>query len=178
MGLSGSVIEQWLMASERILYPMNPSEVVVHLGFNDIYNEKSANYNASASDIAAQLIQLFDMYHENMPNATVYFCSIESSKWHKNPGQNLYERSFGVAVNINKIIEEYAEKNSWLEYVNTRVIFCDNENKIIYDDGDGNTDDDDTTGRYCGGSHPSLSSYDKYYELINEARRKHWLEES
>jgi hypothetical protein len=90
LGIGGSIVEQWFMCSERLLYPLEPSEVMVHLGFNDIYGSAA---HLTAEEIGAQLVALLTMYHEELPDAKIYFCSVESSKW-----SNTYERSFTTAI--------------------------------------------------------------------------------
>lgn len=164
LGVAGSNVDEWLVCSERLFYSLNPSEIIVHLGFNDIYNE--AAY-MTAPEIAEKLITLLSSYHEKFPDAKVYFCSIESSKWSSN-----YNKSFETAPAVNAAIIAFADECHWLTYVNTRYIFCDDEQKVVYKDGDGNADDNDDTGIYGQGSHPSVIAYDEYKKAIDAARGK------
>lgn len=164
LGVAGSNVDEWLVCSERLFYSLNPSEIIVHLGFNDIYNE--AAY-MTAPEIAEKLITLLSSYHEKFPDAKVYFCSIESSKWSNN-----YNKSFETAPAVNAAIIAFADECHWLTYVNTRYIFCDDEQKVVYKDGDGNADDNDDTGIYGQGSHPSVIAYDEYKKAIDAARGK------
>ena len=164
LGVAGSNVDEWLVCSERLFYSLNPSEIIVHLGFNDIYNE--AAY-MTAPEIAEKLIRLLSSYHEAFPDAKVYFCSIESSKWSNN-----YTKSFTTAPEVNAAVSAFADECDWLGYVNTRYIFCDDEQKVVYTDGDGNADDNDDTGIYGQGSHPSVVAYDEYKKAIDAVRGK------
>ena len=103
----------------------------------------------------------------NAPDAKVYFCSIESSKWSNN-----YTKSFTTAPEVNAAVSAFADECDWLGYVNTRYIFCDDEQKVVYTDGDGNADDNDDTGIYGQGSHPSVVAYDEYKKAIDAVRGK------
>ena len=143
---------------------MNPTEIIVHIGFNDIYGSAA---HLTPEEIGAKIVELLTIYHEVCPDADIYYCSVESSKWANN-----YDKSFNDAVIVNAIVSAYADECKWLTFVNTRYIFCDDEEKVVYTDGDGNSNDDDDTGIYGQGSHPSVIAYDEYKKAIDSARDK------
>ena len=170
LGIGGSRVDDWFVCSDRLVYGLNPSEIIMHIGFNDVYG--SSAY--LAPEVVGELIvELLSIYHEKFPDAKIYYCSVESSKWSNN-----YEKSFNDSVILNSVVSEFAETTDWLTFVNTRPIFCDDENKVVYTDGDGNSTDDDDTGIYGVGSHPSIYSYDEYKKIIDAARGKTTEEES
>ena len=150
LGIGGSKVDEWFMCSERLVYPLNPSEIIVHIGFNDIYNESPY----TPAEIGERIIALLTLYHEKLPNAKVYYCSIECS---------LYKDSFTGAVVINDAVSAFAAENSdWLTFVNTRPIFCNEETQEIYKDKYG----------VDKGSHPAVETYDEYKEYVDAARGK------
>ncbi|MBQ9071142.1 MAG: hypothetical protein IJY23_07350 [Clostridia bacterium] len=150
LGIGGSKVDEWFMCSERLVYPLNPSEIIVHIGFNDIYNESPY----TPAEIGERIIALLTLYHEKLPNAKVYYCSIECS---------LYVDSFKGTVVINEAVSAFAAENSdWLTFVNTRPIFCNEETQEIYKDKYG----------VDKGSHPAVETYDEYKEYVDAARGK------
>ena len=169
LGIGGAKVDDWLVCSERLFYALEPSEIIMHIGFNDVYNP--AAYLAP-EQLGELIIELLSIYHEKFPEADIYYCSIESSKWSNN-----YEKSFNESVISNAIVSAFADEVDWLTYVNTRPIFCNDETKEVYQDGDGNSTDDDDTGVYGVGSHPSVISYDEYKKIIDAARGKTESEE-
>lgn len=154
MGLSSSQIHQLEIASERIVYPMEPSEIVVHIGHNDMHHG-----NLTVDEFVARLTSLFEEYHRRLPNAKIYYCGVEAKKSAADEGSNRYESSFVKAPAVNSAVKALAQQNDWLVYVDTPTIFYSADgtiNKNMYPSTDG--------------SHPSLVAYDLMRLAIDKAR--------
>lgn len=155
LGISQSGVADWEVCSERLVYPLNPSEIVVHIGFNDVHH---GNY--TPNELTDRIIALLEQYHERLPEAKVYFCSIEPKKNAK-LADDYRESSLVVAPAINASIAELAEGSDWLTFVDTTPL-CYNA------DGSINTKFYLATDL----SHPTTDAYDKYKALIDAARGK------
>ena len=154
MGISSSQIYHWEIVSERIVYPMEPKEIILHIGFNDVHSS-----NRSANEIATRIIALLEEFREKLPNTKVYYCSIEPKKNALDSGTQFYERSMIYAPMINSMIEAYTQENTNVIFVDTRALFF-NESGGIKKNYYLSTDL----------SHPTLEAYDEYRRAIEEAR--------
>lgn len=157
MGLSSSQIHQLEIASERIVYPMEPSEIVVHIGHNDMHHG-----NLTVEQFVERLTALFEEYHRRLPDATIYYCGVDPKKIAEDISQNRYESSFVKAPAVNEAVKALDAKNDWIVFVDTSSIFYAYEentiNKNMYPSSDA--------------SHPSLIAYDVMRLLIDKARGK------
>jgi len=153
MGISSSQIDNWEIVSERIVYPMEPKEIVLHIGFNDAHST-----NKSAYEIATRIIALLEQFREKLPDTKIYYCTVEPKKNALTSSQ-YYESSMIKAPLINAIMEAYTYENKNVKLVNTRQL-CFNA------DGSINQSFYLTTDL----SHPTLAAYDSYRQLIEEAR--------
>jgi len=154
MGLSSSQIHQLEIASERIVYPMEPKEIVVHIGHNDMHHG-----SLTVDEFVARLTALFNEYHARLPEAKIYYFSVDPKKTADDENSNRYESSFVKAPAVNAAIKALAESTDWLVYVDTTPIFYGNNetiNKNMYPSSDA--------------SHPSLVAYDLMKLALDEAR--------
>lgn len=154
MGISSSQIHQLETVSERIVYPMAPSEIVVHIGFNDVHHGP-----LTPDALAARIIALFETYRRELPNVKIYFCSIEPKKGAHVTSHQFYHSSFVEAPAVNAKIKEYAQSHSWLTYVDTRSLAMNSDETV---------NESFFVSRDM--SHPTLQSYDSYRKLIEMAR--------
>ena len=154
MGISASQIYHWEIVSERIVYPMEPKEIVLHIGFNDVHSS-----DRSAYEIATRIIALLEEFREKLPNTKVYYCSVEPKKNALDQGSQFYERSMIFAPMINTMLKAYT-------YENTNVIFVDTREIFFNDDGSIKKNYYLSTDL----SHPTLEAYDEYRRVIEEAR--------
>ncbi len=160
MGISSSQIVNWEIVSERIVYPMEPKEIVLHIGFNDVHSS-----TRSAYEIASRIIALLEEFREKLPNTKVYYCSVEPKKNALDSGSQFYEKSMIYAPLINSMIEAYTYENTNVKFVNTRQIFFNADgtiNKNYYLSTDL--------------SHPTLEAYDAYRQVVEAARGNAFLE--
>ena len=156
MGLSSSQIHQLEIVSERIVYPMEPSEIVVHIGHNDMHHG-----SLTVDQFVARLTALLQEYHTKLPEAKIYFIAVDPKKAAADEGSNRYESSFVKAPAVNAAMEAFAEANDWLKFVDTTYIFYgegESINKHMYPTNDG--------------SHLTLQGYDLVRVAVNQARGK------
>lgn len=154
MGISSSQIYHWEIVSERIVYPMEPKEIVLHIGFNDVHSS-----DRSAYEIATRIIALLEEFREKLPNTKVYYCSVEPKKNALDLGSQFYERSMIFAPMINTMLKAYTYENTNVIFVDTREIFFNKDGSI-------------KKNYYLSTdlSHPTLEAYDEYRRVIEEAR--------
>lgn len=153
MGISSSQIDDLEVVSERIVYPMEPKEIVVHIGFNDVHHG-----NLTVDELYSRITALCEQYKERLPDVKVYFIGVEPKKNGYKTTDQYYNSSTVKAPALTAKIKEYAESKDWFTYVETLQIFTD-----------GTTI---TTDSYlhCDLSHPSLHAYDAIRAAINAAR--------
>lgn len=154
MGISQSGINDWEVISERLVYPMKPTEIVAHIGFNDVHHS-----GISAYELADRLITLFEEYREKLPGVTVYYFGIEPKKNSHNESNQYYYSSFVKAPQVNEIMKRYAEANSWFVYLDSPS-FCFNSDGTVKSSFYLTTDL----------SHPTLESYELYEAMLRSAR--------
>lgn len=154
MGISSSQITHWEVVAERIVYPMEPKEIVLHIGFNDVHNTEKSAY-----EIATRIIAFLDEVSEKLPNTKIYYCSVEPKKNALDANTQYYQKSMIYAPMINTMLQAYTYQNKNVKFVNTREIFFKDDgtiNKNLYLSTDL--------------SHPTLEAYDLYRQLIEQAR--------
>ena len=153
MGISSSQIDDLETVSERIVYPMEPKEIVVHIGFNDVHHGP-----LSVDELYSRIIALCEQYRARLGDVKVYFIGVEPKKNGYQSGTAYYTSSTEKAPALTEKIKNYAESSSWFTYVDTLSIFTD-----------GTTIDSDAY-LHCDLSHPSLHAYDAIRAAINSAR--------
>ena len=155
MGMSSSKIGELEVASERIVYPMEPSEIIVHIGHNDMHHSDIA-----VDEFVARLTALFNEFHTRLPGVKIYYVSADPKKAATPVDHERHESSFVRVPAVNAAMKALADTTDWLTYVDTTYIFYNGDgtavNTNMYPSGDG--------------SHPSLYAYDLMRFSINEAR--------
>lgn len=154
MGISSSQIDTWEVAIDRVVFPMEPKEIVFHIGFNDAHHSGNSAYN-----IATRIIAVLERIHEKLPDTKIYYCSVEPKK-NALTNNQFYTSSMVKAPMINAIMEAYAIDNSgWVKFVNT--------SKLCFK-ADGSIDQSFYLSTDL--SHPTIEAYEKYRTLIEIAR--------
>lgn len=141
MGISATTTTDWEYMVERLVYPVAPKAVVIHCGTNNIFDDKK-NANTVIEDVK----KLFDMVHENLPDAQIYYFGIEPRVGRDN--------SAPKAANVG--IKAYCDENDWLTYLDSPSWCYDNEGNVI-------------SGFFRDGIHPSLENYSRYVRALEDA---------
>ncbi len=168
LGLSSSYIDNLEMVSERIVYPMNPSEIVVHIGFNDVHDGvgqelAEAEAFSKVDAIAARIAALLSEYHRRLPDAKIYYLGVEgkrsASSTQSGTASAHYTSTYKYAPRLSDKMEAFAEANgSWCTFIDTGA--------LTY-----NADKTDIVTTYYGdNSHLSVSGYQEVTKLLNAAR--------
>lgn len=152
MGISSSKINDLELASERIVYPMEPAEIVVHIGHNDMHHS-----DITPEAFVERLKALFNKFHTALPNAKIYYCGAEAKRYDLGEKADRDVSSFTNVPLVNSMMKAYAEGTDWLVYVDTPSIFYSSDSAV----------NESLYGDY---SHPSLIAYDLMRIKINEAR--------
>lgn len=98
-GLGGSELWQWVAYyTPDVLFPYNPRKIFVYAGENDIAAGKSAQF------VAAQFVLLWDMMHQKLPDAEIYFMGIKQS-----PSR---AKSYNEVLLANKLVKDYISGKS------------------------------------------------------------------
>jgi len=155
MGISQSQIHDLEAVSERLVYPMEPNEIVVHIGFNDVHHG-----SLTTDELIARITALLEEYNRRLPEAKIYFMGVEPKKSGYTVDDQYYHSSNVKAPAVSEALKALAEENDWLFYIDTVSIFVKNGtiNESMY--------------RVSDGSHPSLQAYDLMRVRLNAARGK------
>ncbi len=143
-GVSSSTTTDWEIASERIVYPLEPKAIVIHCGTNNIFDDRK---NASAA--LADIERLVGLYLENT-EATVYLCGIEPRTGSGDASGN------ATAKQVNEGLIAYCGEQTRVVYLNSPV-FC-----FVGGDIDGAID----TNFFRDTVHPKLEKYDLYLNAL------------
>ncbi len=153
-GVSSSTLEDWLIVSERIVYPYEPKNIVLHCGTNDIHDD-----GKTAAQTADMLKQLVSEYHEELPYAKIFVFSIEPRR--VSGTSNKPRDTWSACKAANTLIKEFCEQNSsYLTYIDSAAwCFTDANQTTIktsfYKDGDA--------------THVAESSYATYVDALKQA---------
>ena len=161
MGMSSAQIDDLEVVSERIVYPMEPTEIVIHIGHNDIHHGP-----LTVDEFIARLTALVNEYHSKLPEAQIYWLSVDPKRDSADPTNQRHESSFVEAPAVNAAMAALSESTEWFTYVDTTSIFYTKNtageltavNKNMYPSSDA--------------SHPTLVAYDLIRIKIEEARGK------
>ncbi len=85
---------------------MNPKNIVIQLGNNNIYNDLR-----SAQDAAKNLQALLTLIHGMLPETNIYLFAVTP--------RVIQENLLSNAVKLNEIMHEYALRNQWFVYLDT-----------------------------------------------------------
>jgi len=115
-GFGGSTLTDVIHYASDIIYPYQPSQVVIYCGENDL----ATSANANADTVLNRFSKLFGMIRKEVSNAHILFISIKPS-----PSRAKYMPEI---VRANELIRKYLKRRS-------RTGFVDVYNKMLLDDG-------------------------------------------
>ena len=143
VGISSTTTEDWMILSDKLVYPYAPTDIVMHIGTNDIFDDK-----CSGEEAAAKVIALFEAYREHMPNVNIYWFNIEPR----------IGASFAQPKIANEIVSEYAADKDWLVVIDS-ASWCFLDNGSV----------DPSFFKANDTVHPAPASYALYRNALVEA---------
>lgn len=115
-GFGGSSLPDVINYAPDVIYPYQPSQVVIYCGENDF----TTSQNSNADTVVNRFSKLFGMIRKEIPRAHILFVSIKPS-----PSRAKYMPEM---VRANEMIRKYLKKRS-------RTGFVDVYNKMLLEDG-------------------------------------------
>ena len=115
-GFGGSSLPDVIRYAPDVIYPYQPSQVVIYCGENDF----TISQNTNADTVFNRFSKLFGMIRKNIPKAHILFISIKPS-----PSRAKYMPEM---VRANELIRKYLRRWSGTGFV-------DVYNKMLLDDG-------------------------------------------
>lgn len=103
-GVGGSEIWQWVQFyAPYVIYPYHPKKIFVYVGENDIAAGKGAQ------SVYDNFVKLWDMMHDKLPEAEIYFMSIKPS-----PSRAKY---YDEVAKANQMIGDYIKTKPKTKYI-------------------------------------------------------------
>ncbi len=158
-GVSSSTTTDWEIFASRLVYPVNPKNIVMHLGTNNLYDDKEASdqtYNNT--------VRLLETIHSRLPETKVYYFAIEP-RTYAIEGGTFSQTTFDKINKVNTDMALYCNENDYMVYVDaTSECYTSgiNVNADFFRDG----------------IHPKIGNYMVYVNLLKEAGLELNLNES
>ncbi|MGI6781319.1 MAG: SGNH/GDSL hydrolase family protein [Acholeplasmataceae bacterium] len=119
-GISASTSQTWEMlfndlngdknnTDNSYFAEIKPKNIVIQLGNNNIYNDLR-----SAHDVARDLQALLTLIHGLLPDTNIYLFAVTP--------RVIQEHIRSNAIELNKIMHQYASRNKWFVYLDTNDI--------------------------------------------------------
>ena len=149
-GVSSSTTTDWEIFASRLVYPVNPANIVMHLGTNNAYDDKEDQYTVFDNTKA-----LLNKIHARLPETKIYYFAIEP-RTYAIEGGTFSQKSYDLINSVNTNMEAYCAENDYLVYVDA--------NKYCYTSGINVNAD-----FFRDGIHPKIGNYMVYVKLLKEA---------
>lgn len=143
-GISSSKATDWIKFRNLIIDYINPKNIVVHIGTNDI-NDNSLNY--SESEYYEMIIEFLECLVRENPSTAIYYFGIENRSADGYRVKNIYCQQVTQRINA-----EFAKVYDNFHYIDSPTVFNANQSKYISLDG----------------IHPSIEGYKYYVDQLNE----------
>ncbi len=105
-GISSTTSYDWEIFTESFLKYTAPKNIVMHIGTNNVYDDKN-----SANEAVSALQRMFLVMHEELPNTKIYWFNISQRSY----GNDEISKVFSV----NSEMKSWCENRSWLTYIDT-----------------------------------------------------------
>jgi len=149
-GVSSSTTTDWEIFAKRLVYPAKPSNIVMHLGTNNLYDDKE-----NSTTCYENTVRFLEEIHSRLPETKVYYFAIEPRGY--GIGGGAFNRtSFDTINAVNEQMKAYCEANDYMVFVDATP-YC-------YVDGIQVNND-----FFRDQTHPKLENYLIYHELLVEA---------
>lgn len=118
VGIGGTRITDWTDSLfDELVLPLEPSQIIVYVGCNDIYN------NAKLGKPTGQyIIDFFETVHEKLPDTKIHYVSINPPGHQTSP---LYQKLDEVKIS-NAMVKAFCEFNDYIQYIDTYNSFIRN----------------------------------------------------
>ncbi len=149
-GIGGTTTTDWEVFASRLVYPVNPKNIVMHCGTNNLFDDIK-----TSEQTINDTTRLLGTLHEKLPNTKFYYFGIEP--------RSAAIRGLSFEDTIQRIhdtnagIIEYCNDNSdWLVYLDSPAL-CYNEDGSV------------KHNFFRDGCHPTIESYAYYVDLLEQA---------
>jgi len=109
-GVGGTKVGEWIAKAADMASLYNPSKIAFHISVNDIDDSQSV-----PTLVLDQLKELFEIYHELFPNATIY--------WNSLVPNTMFANKYADYQIVNAGVLAYAEGKEWLVYIDQTTSF-------------------------------------------------------
>ncbi|MBO7186789.1 MAG: SGNH/GDSL hydrolase family protein, partial [Clostridia bacterium] len=119
VGISSTTVTDWIFYAQELIVSANPNAIVLHVGTNDIFDDKRTNVTENANN----LITLFEIIHAKLPNTHIYWWTIE---------ERINQSSYSSIVQgVNIAVKNYASTHtSFLTVVDTYSLMDVNDKSM------------------------------------------------
>lgn len=139
-GISGTTTADWLSLNPKLLSPMNPKNIVVNIGINDV-----DDLGRTGEETAYNVQRLIYELHTQFSNAKIYYISITHCS-------NVYfEAKWPYSSKSNEIIQDFCNKNEYMKYLDLASLYGDDYDSYEQD-----------------GLHPNQKGYDLIEKLVKD----------
>lgn len=149
-GVSSSTTTDWEIFSSRLLYPVAPKNLVMHLATNNLFDDKE-----SASVALENTQRLLETIKGRLPDIQIYYFAVEPRTYGIGTSSFNLE-SYNIINEFNIGMMNYCKVNKYVNFLDA-TSYCYksgiNVNSEFFRDG-------------C---HPKLSNYLVYIDLLKEA---------
>ncbi len=146
-GISATTATQWEKYIEKLVLPLSPKNLVIHLGTNDLFDD-----HRNEEYIVNKLLDIIKTIHINLVDTKIYYFSIEPRTYKASHLSSLDEIISTIKRINNSLSEEFAK----LDY----VTYLDSSTKFYNNDGSVNSN------MFRDGTHPILSLYNSWYKKL------------
>ena len=149
-GVSSSTTTDWEIWASTLVYPLNPENIVMHCGTNNLYDDK---------ETAAQTIEntkrLLDTIHYHLPNTKIYYFAIEPRTY--GIGTSTFDSvTYSKILTVNKAMKKYCEDNDYMVFLDVTEN-CYTSEMVV------------NSSFFRDGVHPTLENYIVYAEALEKA---------
>jgi len=144
-GISATQTTDWERFAERIIYPFEPDNIVMHCGTNNIFDGKN-----DAATTIKDTKRLLSQLHDQLPNTKIYYFAIEPRTYAGAEGQN------AQCAEVNVEMEKYCKETDYLHYLAS-------PKECFNDNGQPNAN------FFRDSVHPKLENYQYYVKILEEA---------
>ena len=150
-GVSSSTSTDWEIFASRLIYPVKPANIVMHLGTNNLFDDMESSTTALEN-----LHRLVNTIHERLPETNIYYFAIEPRAYAIGGVGNFNQLSYGIISGVNKGMKEFCLENDWMNFLDvTSNCYI---NGILVNES-----------FFRDGCHPKLENYSYYINALKEA---------